>query len=143
MTKTILAEAVTNRSAVQKMTVAFNRWVRPTGPCWMEMQSCSRKSRLGPRSKTVVGIINQINALAACGRAATELLFYLECAASALEKSAPRAANYHERCRACEPCALRPKLRVLAMLCTWLCIGAACAGVFAGGLLVLLAARLP
>jgi hypothetical protein len=29
------------------------------------------------------------------------------------------------------------------MMCTWLCIGAACAGVFAGGLLVLLAARLP
>jgi len=27
------------------------------------------------------------------------------------------------------------------MLCTWLCIGAACAGVFAGGVLVLLAAR--
>ena len=37
-----------------------------------------------------------------------------------------------QRCRACEPCALRPKLWVLAMLCTWLCIGAACAGTFAG-----------
>jgi hypothetical protein len=29
------------------------------------------------------------------------------------------------------------------MLCAWLCIGTACAGFFAGGLLVLLAARLP
>jgi hypothetical protein len=29
------------------------------------------------------------------------------------------------------------------MECIWLCIGAACAGVFAGGLLVLLMARLP
>jgi len=29
------------------------------------------------------------------------------------------------------------------MWCIWLCIGAACAGVFAGGLLVLLMARLP
>jgi hypothetical protein len=29
------------------------------------------------------------------------------------------------------------------MLCTWLCIGAACAGFFVGGLLVLLMARLP
>jgi hypothetical protein len=35
------------------------------------------------------------------------------------------------------------KLRVLAMLCIWLCIGSACVGVFAGGLLVLLMARLP
>jgi hypothetical protein len=30
-----------------------------------------------------------------------------------------------------------------ADMCTWLCIGAACAGFFAGGLVVLLAARLP
>ena len=29
------------------------------------------------------------------------------------------------------------------MLCTWLCIGTACAGFLAGGLLVLLVARLP
>jgi hypothetical protein len=29
------------------------------------------------------------------------------------------------------------------MLCTWLCIGTFCAGFLAGGLLVLLAARLP
>ena len=29
------------------------------------------------------------------------------------------------------------------MLCTWLCIGTACAGFLAGGFLVLLAARLP
>src|SRR5262249_11329714 len=29
------------------------------------------------------------------------------------------------------------------MLCTWLCIGTACAGFLGGGLLVLLAARLP
>ena len=29
------------------------------------------------------------------------------------------------------------------MECIWLCIGAACAGVFAGGLVVLLMARLP
>ena len=28
-------------------------------------------------------------------------------------------------------------------VCTWLCIGALCAGFFAGGLVVLLAARLP
>src|SRR5215472_9444243 len=53
------------------------------------------------------------------------------------------AALFPSPARACEPCALRPKLRVLAMLCAWLCIGASCAGVFAGGLRVLLAARLP
>jgi hypothetical protein len=35
------------------------------------------------------------------------------------------------------------KRRVLAMLCIWLCIGSACVGVFVGGLIVLLAARLP
>jgi len=29
------------------------------------------------------------------------------------------------------------------MECIWLCIGAACAGVFAGGFVVLLMARLP
>jgi hypothetical protein len=45
--------------------------------------------------------MNQINAWLAAEEpfvnvsAATELLFYLECAASALENSAPRAANYH------------------------------------------------
>jgi hypothetical protein len=49
----------------------------------------------GAALENCLRLINQINALAACGRAATELLFYLECAASALEKSAPRAANYH------------------------------------------------
>jgi hypothetical protein len=32
---------------------------------------------------------------------------------------------------------------VLATLCIWLCIGAACSGVFAGGLVVLLMARPP
>jgi hypothetical protein len=36
-----------------------------------------------------------------------------------------------------------PKLWLLAMECTWLCIGAVCAGIFAGGLLVLVMARLP
>jgi hypothetical protein len=46
-------------------------------------------------------LINQINAWLSAEEpfvkvsAATELLFYLECAASALENSAPRAANYH------------------------------------------------
>jgi hypothetical protein len=31
----------------------------------------------------------------------------------------------------------------LLAMCTWLCMGAACAGVFVGGFLVLLMARLP
>src|SRR5262245_26006651 len=45
------------------MTHRLGRLGKAQGkPCWMEVQSCSRKSRLGPRSKTVVGSLNQINA---------------------------------------------------------------------------------
>ena len=60
---------------------------------------------------------------------------------------APHLERIHEdACRSLKSnqCpAVCSRLRVLAMLCTWLCIGTACAGVFAGCLVVLLAARLP
>ena len=60
----------------------------------MEVQSCSRKSRLRPRSKTVVRSVSQINdelfaeePFVNVSRAA-ELQLYLGFAASALEKAA-------------------------------------------------------
>jgi hypothetical protein len=84
-------------------------------------------------------LINQINAwLSAEER--RQSFFFIECADSAWKS--PHHAP---------PFITVPRLRALcsssqaaglAMLCTWLCIGTACAGVFAGGL-VLLAARLP
>src|SRR5262245_10325790 len=50
---------------VQKITVAFNHRVSPTRSLagW-RVQSCSRKSRLGPRSKTLVG--SSINSMPGC-----------------------------------------------------------------------------
>ena len=60
----------------------------------MEVQSCSRKSRLRPRSKTVVRSVSQINdelfaeePFVNVSRAA-ELQLYLEFAASALKRAA-------------------------------------------------------
>ena len=62
----------------------------------MEVQSCSRKSRLRLCSKTVVALIDQINAELFAEEPfvnvsqAAELQLYLEFAASALKKAAQR-----------------------------------------------------
>jgi len=81
---------------VQKITVAFGHWVRPTGSLAMEVQSCSRKIEAEAALEDCRALIDQINAelfteepFVNVSRAA-ELQLYLEFAASALKKAAQR-----------------------------------------------------
>jgi hypothetical protein len=109
MTKTILVKAVTRRSAVQKITGALGEALPPVG---------LKKAEVGAALANCRALLNQIDAGLSAKKlflnvsSAAELLFYLEFAASALEKAAPRprkrggtklALNSHWWCRACEP----------------------------------------
>jgi len=93
MTKTILVKAVTRRSAVQKITGALDDLVRPAlpkGPIGL------KQAEVGAALVNCRALINQIDAGLSAEKlflnisSAAELLFYLEFAASALEKAAPR-----------------------------------------------------
>ena len=82
MTKTILVKAVTRSAAVQKITGALDGVVKEA-----ELEAALANCR---------ALINQIDAGLSAEKlflnvsSAAELLFYLEFAASALEKAAPR-----------------------------------------------------
>ena len=82
MTKTLLVKAVTRRAAVQKITGALDGVVREA-----EVEAALANCRV---------LINQIDAGLSAEKlflntsSAAELLFYLEFAASALNKAAPR-----------------------------------------------------
>jgi hypothetical protein len=82
MTKTILVKAVTRRAAVQKITGALDGAVKEA-----ELEAALVNCR---------ALINQIDAGLSAKElflnisSAAELLFYLEFAASALKKAAPR-----------------------------------------------------
>src|SRR5215467_7056630 len=89
MTKTILVKAVTQRSAVQKITGALDDLVRPAlpkGPIGL------KQAEVGAALANCRALINQIDAGLPAEKlflnisSAAELLFYLEFAASALKK---------------------------------------------------------
>jgi len=88
MTKTILIKEVTRSSAVQKITGALDRVVKEA-----EIEAALANCR---------ALVNQIDAGLSAEKlffnvsSAAELLFYLEFAASALKKSAPRARKRRE-----------------------------------------------
>jgi hypothetical protein len=87
MTKTILVKAVTRRSAVQKITGALGEALPPIG---------LKKAEVGAALANCRALLSQIDAGLSAEKlflnvsSAAELLFYLEFAASALEKAAPR-----------------------------------------------------
>jgi hypothetical protein len=87
MTKTILVKAVTRRSAVQKITGALGEALPPIG---------LKKAEVGAALANCRALLSQIDAGLSAKKlflnvsSAAELLFYLEFAASALEKAAPR-----------------------------------------------------
>jgi hypothetical protein len=95
----------------------------------MEVQSCSKEIGAGAALENCRRLINQINTWLS----AEEPFVNVRTTRRQISLTAPRVRAL------CSS----SKLWVLAMLCTWLCIGAVCAGTFAGGFLVLLMARLP
>ena len=101
MTPTILVEAVTRRSAVQKITVALDGLVRPVGKLARE-PIVLKEVGAGAALANCRTLINQINAGLYAEKpfvnvsSAAELLLYLECAASALKSSVSRSQERGE-----------------------------------------------
>jgi len=82
---------------VQKITVAFNRWVNGSGGTLLdEGATMSKETDVAAIHQNCRALINQIIAGLSAEKpfvtvsSAAELLLYLECAASALNKAVPR-----------------------------------------------------